>query len=96
MACFDKKIAIFYNEITNGQKSAIFVLPFFCRENFDFGVLGRWGWRYRCESSERCVAPAPRTGLRAPTQNQRAGGTLLNEWGGYHRLTKISRNFSLV
>jgi hypothetical protein len=50
MACFDKKIAIFSYEITNGQKSAVFLLPDFCREKFDFGVFGVvrvQGWWFR-------------------------------------------------
>ena len=37
---FIKKLSFFYDEITNGRKNAIFVLPFFCRKNFDFGVFG--------------------------------------------------------
>jgi len=36
---FIKKLSFFYDEITNGQKSATFVLPHFCREKFDFGVF---------------------------------------------------------
>lgn len=51
---FIKKIVIFYDEITNGQKSATFVLPFFCREKFDFGVFGMRG----CNYAKMVISPA--------------------------------------